>query len=332
MDTEREVVSEVAGSDTLAVLSKAEMDVQVTTAKMYPRDLKRFKNNSMAMVTMSEKVAGECIYALPRAGKTIEGPSARFAEILASNWGNCRAGARVIGEEKDYIIAQGVFHDLETNVAITYEVKRKITNKQGKRYNADMIMTTANAACSIALRNSVLKGIPKAMWDEMYEAARKEIVGDAKTLANKVADALQYLQKLGATEEMVLGKLELKSTEDINSDHLVTLRGLATAIKDGDTTVERAFGPDTENKEGGAQDVMDRMASSKEKESSRGKKEESEPKSIKNHLTKELRDYCNGDMLEMQKYLGSKDIDDIKDATEEQCQAAYDDLKKLQGK
>lgn len=326
---EGEIISEVAGSETLAVLSKAEMDVQITTAKMYPRDLKRFKDNSMAMATMSEKVAGECIYALPRAGKNIEGPSARFAEILASNWGNCRAGTRVVGEEKDYIIAQGVFHDLETNVAITCEVKRKITNKQGKRYNADMIMTTANAACSIALRNSVLKGIPKAMWDEMYEAARKTIVGDSKTLANKIADALGYLQKIGATEEMVLTKIGVSAKEDLTADNLITLKGLATAIKDGDTTVERAFGPDLEDKEGGAQDLMGRMEEKEKKPQEREKesKKEAPAKSIKNELTAAVRKHFDGDMVEMQKYLGSKDIDDIKDATDEQCNIALKELK-----
>ncbi len=335
MKTEGEIISEVAGSDTLAVLSKAEMDTQITTAKMYPRNLKKFRENSLAMVTMSEKVAGECIYALPRGDKNIEGPSARFAEMLVSNWGNCKAGARVIAEEKDYVVAQGVFHDLETNVAITYEVKRKITNRQGKRYNADMIGVTANAACSIGLRNAILKGIPKAMWDEMYEAARLKIVGDTKTLPNKIADALQYLQKYGATEEMVLNKLNLAAVKDMTADHLVTLRGLATSIKGGDTTVEFAFGPDTEEKKGGAEDVMERVNSTKEKKEPDSKKvntkEEvpTEKQDIKTELRWALRDHYKKDQLKIQKYLGSKDIDDIDDATDKQCQVAIKGLKGL---
>lgn len=54
--------------------------------------------------------------------------------------------------------AQGVFHDLERNVAITYEVRRRIVDKNGRRYKPDMIGVTANAACSIALRNAILRG------------------------------------------------------------------------------------------------------------------------------------------------------------------------------
>ena len=180
-------------------------------------------------------------YALPRDGKTIEGPSARFAEIVASAWGNCRAGARTVDDSGDFVTAQGVFHDLEKNVAITYEVKRRIVDRGGRRFKPDMIGVTANAACSIALRNAILKGVPKAFWTDMYESARKVIMGDARTLANRRAEALAYLQKLGATEAMVLAILGAQGVEDITLENLVTLRGIATAIKDGDTTVEQAF-------------------------------------------------------------------------------------------
>ncbi|KAG1166891.1 hypothetical protein G6F35_017935 [Rhizopus arrhizus] len=106
------------------------------------------------MVTLSQSIAEQCVYALPRDGKTIEGPSARFAEVIASAWGNNRAGARVIDDKGEFIIAQGVFHDLERNVAITYEVQRRIVDRQGRRFKPDMIGVTANAACSIALRNA----------------------------------------------------------------------------------------------------------------------------------------------------------------------------------
>ena len=223
---------------------------------------------------MNEKVASDCVYAVPRGGKTIEGPSSRFAEALIHSYGNCIAGARVVGEEEGFIVAQGVFHDLEKNSKIMYEVKRKITDKKGKRFNADMIQVTANAACSIALRNSSLKGIPKAYWEPAYLSARQTIMGDANTLANKVAEALEFLQKFGATEEMVLALLKLEAVADIKKDHIVTLRGIATAIKDGDTTVEQAFGPDTEEKAGGAADVIGKVKEGKSAEKKAAPKEE----------------------------------------------------------
>ena len=236
-------------SETLSLINKAEMDIQIVTAKKYPRSIKSFLNESLELATLNEKVAEECNYALPRKenGKTkmIEGPSARFAEIVASSWGNCRAGARVVAEDKEFITAQGIFHDLEKNVAITYEVKRRITGKDGRRFSTDMIAVTGNAACSIALRNAVLKGIPKAFWVGPYEAARKTAMGDAKTLVSRRSDALGYFKKLGVTEEQICATLGVKGVEDIGLEGLATLSGLKTAIKDGDTTVERAFSPDT---------------------------------------------------------------------------------------
>lgn len=235
----RELVT--AESGTVALLNKSEIDQQIATAHRYPRSIRGFLDEARALVTLNGDVAGECVYALPRDGKTIEGPSARFAEILAHSWGNARAGARVVDDKGDFVTAQGVFHDLEKNVAITYEVQRRIVDRQGRRFKPDMIGVTANAACSIALRNAILKGVPKAFWQSLYEEARKVIMGDAKTLANRRAEAMAYLQKFGATEAMVLGLLGVKGIEDVTLEHLVTLRGIATAIKDGDTTVEQAF-------------------------------------------------------------------------------------------
>lgn len=237
----REIQSMSVESGMVAVLNKSEIDQQIATAHRYPRSIKRFRDESLQMVTLNERIAESCIYALPRGGKTIEGPSARFAEVVASAWGNCRAGARTISDQGDFVTAQGVFHDLERNVAITYEVQRRITDAKGKRYNADMIGVTANAACSVALRNAILKGVPKAFWDDMYQAARQVVMGDVKTLANRRADAIKAFQGFGVSLDQICSKLEVAGVEDISLEHLVTLRGLLTAIKEGDTTPEQAF-------------------------------------------------------------------------------------------
>ena len=98
----------------------------------------------------------------------------------------------------EFLTAQGVFHDLERNVQVTMEVRRRITGKNGRRYSSDMIGVTGNAACSIALRNAVFRGIPRAFWIDIYDAARKAAVGDAQTLANKRAHMFAHFLKLGA--------------------------------------------------------------------------------------------------------------------------------------
>lgn len=249
-----------------ATINRSEIEQQITTARRFPRSLKRFRDEALQMVTLSESIAEQCVYALPRDGKTIEGPSARFAEIVASAWGNNRAGARVIDDKGEFIVAQGVFHDLERNVAITYEVQRRVVDKYGKRYKPDMIGVTANAACSIALRNAVLKGVPKAFWEDMYAEARKVIMGSVQTLANRRAKAIEAFQRYGVTPEQICAKLDVAGVEDIGLEHLVLLRGLLTAIKEGDTTPEDAFGNAQAGKPGAPTELPEIPAAEFEKQ------------------------------------------------------------------
>ena len=130
----------------LSAVSKAELDQQITTARAFPRSLKSFVTECREMACLNEKVASECFYIMPRDGKNIEGPSVRLGEIVQSAWGNCQSGARVVEEGQDFITAQGVFYDLQRNVKITMEVRRRITDKKGRRYSQDMVNVTGNAA------------------------------------------------------------------------------------------------------------------------------------------------------------------------------------------
>ena len=232
MDEEntREIMNVESG--TIALLNKSEIDMQVATAHKYPRSVAQFRKNVFNMVALSEQIAAECIYAIPRDGKMIEGPSARFAEVVASAWGNSRAGARVVSDQGEFVTAQGVFHDLEQNVAITYEVQRRIVNKQGRRFSPDMITVTANAACSIALRNAILKGVPKAFWSEMYDGARKTAMGDTKTLPTRRAEVLATLLRFGVAPEQVFAKLGIVGEADLGLEELAQLKFILTAIKD----------------------------------------------------------------------------------------------------
>lgn len=241
-DEPREVAASAENSLANA-RARVELDQQVATARAYPRSIKRFVSECLDMATLNEQVAEECFYAIPRDGKVISGPSTRLAEIVASAWGNCRAGARVVDEGAEFITAQGVFQDLERNVHVTMEVRRRITGKNGRRFGQDMIGVTGNAACSIALRNAVFRGVPKALWNEVYEAARKCAVGSAVTLVAKRDAMFAHFQKLGAGREQVLAVVGVQGEHDIGLDELATLKGLATAIKDGETTVDLAFAP-----------------------------------------------------------------------------------------
>jgi hypothetical protein len=226
----------------------AEIDRQIATAKQHPRDVKQALKDAAELATLTEPLARECMYALQRkdaAGKKviIEGPSIRLAEIIAATWGNCRYGSRVVEEGREFVTAQGFFADLQQNTAMTFEVKRRITTRSGARFGSDMIAVTANAACSIAMRNAILKGIPKPIWEAVYQQTRKVALGDARSLPKRRDAAIDFFVKAGAAEADVLAFLSIEHRTDITLEHLGVLYGLAEAIKAGEVEAVTAFKP-----------------------------------------------------------------------------------------
>tara|TARA_Y100000310_G_scaffold334268_1_gene413705 strand:+ start:2371 stop:3414 length:1044 start_codon:yes stop_codon:yes gene_type:complete len=219
------------------------VDLQISTARKYPRDVDVFVQTVAGMALRDEETAGKCIYGLPRAGKVIEGPSVRFAEIIVAAWKNVRADVQAlpVGPKDTECTSVATFFDLETNVAIRIATKRRIVNKENRRYSDDMIVMTQNANNSIAFRNAVFKGIPEALWDPIYDRARVLALGEGGTIIQKRQDMISWFSKLGIQEAAILKRLDVASAGDINVDELVKLKGLANAIKDGEITAEQAF-------------------------------------------------------------------------------------------
>lgn len=235
----------MSGSGSLEAVDRASIDMQIATAKKYPRSVAQALKEAKELATLDEETAGSMFYVLPRGGKKIEGPSARLAEIMAYSWGNLRADADIVAEDRTHVTAMGTCFDLEKNVAIRVRVKRRITDKKGARYNEDMIGVTSNAAISIALRNAVFKVIPQAFARRIYETARQVSVGKAGTMAQKRHSAMEWFLKAGVDAEQVYKLLDVKGFDDIGVDEIITLKGLVNALKDGETTVEQVFRPTT---------------------------------------------------------------------------------------
>ena len=223
---------------------KATIDMQISTAKAYPRNIKRSMENAIAIVTIDQETAKTCTYSVPRGGKPITGPSVHLAKILAQVWGNLRVESKVVSIDSKQITSEAVCFDLENNLAIKAQVKRSIMGKTG-RFSDDMITVTGNAANSIALRNAVLSVIPRAIVDKVYNSAKQAITGDVSDEAKLISRRKQVVDGLkdtfSVTEKEILTAIGKAAINHITSDDLVVLIGIGTAIKDGDTTVEMAF-------------------------------------------------------------------------------------------
>lgn len=240
--TQVEVI-QVSGSESLAALNRSEIDVQISTAKQYPRNLSQVLNNIETLATLDEETASACFYMLRRQGKLIEGPSVRMAEIIASSWGNIRVQSRIVSNDGKMITAQGVCHDLESNYAVSSEVKRRITGRDGRTFSDDMQVVTGNAACAIAMRNALFKVVPMALVKKVIAKAKKVSLGEATSLEESREKMTDYFQKIGVDQQHLFDYLSVEKIEEIDIDMVVELRGLATAIKEGITTVQETFFP-----------------------------------------------------------------------------------------
>lgn len=240
-------VMEVLAPSALESQERAAIDMQIATAKRHPRgDVAKIRQRMVDLATLDQDTAAACFYTLKRKAengeqKIIEGPSIRLAEIALVCWGNVRAAARVIENDGKKVTCQGICIDLESNVAISVEVQRRITTRSGQTYGEDMQIVTSNAGNAIALRNAILKLIPGAIIKQVFDKAKQASIGNGSILI-KWQNAVKVFTNWSVTEAELLWYVERTSTKDLEDDDVVKLRGLLTALKDNDTSVQDTFG------------------------------------------------------------------------------------------
>lgn len=249
-------IIEVNGGDMLEALNRSEIDMQIATAQRYPRDIKKCKENMVNLAAIDDTIAYNCFYHLERTDKDgkkaiIEGPSVRFTEIISACWKNLRIAGRIIANDGKTITAQGVCHDLESNVAYSVEVKRSILTSKGYTYSQDMQVVVGNAAVAIAQRNAICKVIPQVLINSVVKEVQKKamehisIIGVQESWKQCVAF---MQQNYNVSESMMLEYLG-KNRDEITAADIQTVGGIYNAIKEGTTTVEETFHKPKEQKE-----------------------------------------------------------------------------------
>lgn len=237
---------EVASSTAITAIERAQIDIQIATAHQFPRDTRSALRELVTLCTLDVETAESMTYALKRkdeSGQTkyIVGPSVRFAEMVVHAMGNVRAGGRIVAIDDTMITGQGVCHDLEKNVAVSIEARRRITNKKGKRYNDDMIVTTGNAAVAIGFRNAVFKVFPMALCKKAWESARAMASGAGVPIEQRRKRALDWFAAYGKKESDVLRVLGKTKVEEIGEEQIEILNGLRVGVQEGTQTIPGIF-------------------------------------------------------------------------------------------
>jgi len=262
-DGDGEIIEAEVVSYDLSEVTRAEIDIQISTAKRWPRDIQRFLRDTETLATRTQEMARACMYTLPAragGGKPIVGPSVRLAEIALHCYGNVRCTVRIASEQDKFIVAQFSGIDLERNVGVQLEVRRRITDRSGRRFSDDMIVMTGNAASAIALRNGVWKLIPAALVEPIFAKVRQVAVGKEEDVVRMRADWVTYWQSQGISPEVLYRTLGVSGIEAIGLQQIEAMVGWQTGLEDGSLKLAQVFAPPAPPPEEETKSKTDRLA------------------------------------------------------------------------
>lgn len=265
------------GSGTKVQESRAVAEIQaaVLMAKQSPR------NQGQSYLDIIDTCkrgafAETAMYAYPRGGTMVEGPSIRMAEVLARCWGNCRVGITIQSQNAERTEARAYAYDLQTNYMIDqdFTVPHKRTTKTGvKRLTdeRDIRELVANIG-SRHLRGCILRLIPSDVVDDAVQQVKQTLVSSDVPIGEQIKKMIKAFNELGVKVEHLEKRLGHNMDATIPQE-IVTLKGIYKSIKDGMAKREDFF----ELKSKVAEDAQDELKELVNK----NKKETKEPEKAK---------------------------------------------------
>lgn len=236
----------------LASRAETQVKAAMAMAKMYPRNMIEAENRIL-QACQRKALAEDALYAYPRGGKKVTGPSIRMAEALAQCWGNLDCGVKELDRRDGESTVESYAWDLETNTRIskTFTVKHTRTKNEGYGADKKVIHTkleddrdiyelTANQAAR-RLRACILAVIPGDIIDNAVAECGKTLAGGStEPLIDRAKKMVKAFSSMGVTQDNLEEYLGHKLDAIIEMD-LVTLRGVAKSIKDGMSKAEDHF-------------------------------------------------------------------------------------------
>lgn len=265
---------EIVQPSALEATERAAIDIQINTAKRFPRSLQAFKQRAIDMATIDEETAESCLYRRPVGMKDgqqqfAEGMSVRLAEIIGATYGNLRVRAFIVEQTERFVRACGQAIDLETNFASSSEVVESTVKKNGQPYDERMRVVIAKAALAKARRDATFQVVPRALARPVETKVRELLMGNTEALDKRRAKVLSWVSKLGIDAKRVWAALGIAGEAELGAEQLETLTGIRTALKDGETTLDESFpDPKTVGPKQGIGEIVGKPADGKASEAS----------------------------------------------------------------
>lgn len=223
----------------------AEAQGKLIIAKRFPRDEARCYSKIM-QACARKSLAEIAMYAFPRGGQTVKGPSIRLAEELARCWENMSYGTRELSRKEGISEMEAFAWDEETNVrSVQQFTVRHIRDKQGGgvalRDERDIYELTANQAAR-RLRARILAIIPPDIIEAAIDQCRKTLAGaNDEPIVDRVRRMVTAFARFGVTPEQIERKLK-HPLEETTAEDIVDLTAIYTSLKDAQSSVGDWFG------------------------------------------------------------------------------------------
>ncbi|OQA34773.1 MAG: hypothetical protein BWY56_01837 [Acidobacteria bacterium ADurb.Bin340] len=240
----------------LAAQAKAMIEARFIMAMQRPRDLDMVRQR-LLKECQRPTFAEVARYRKP-IGKGVEGPSIRFAEAAIRCMTNIVVETLTVFDDREKRIVRVSVTDLEANVPYSKDVTipkaverrkpkpgdvvlRQRVNSHGEpvfliEATDDEILNQENALISKAVRTLGLRLVPGDLIDEAMDAVmetlRNRDAQDPDAAKRKLFDAFAGV---GVTVDQIKEYLGHKG-DVLNPKELADLRGLFSALRDGETT------------------------------------------------------------------------------------------------
>lgn len=237
-DNSVELAGNQNGSDLSVESNRSIAEVQgaIIVAQKFPRNMNAIYNRTM-VACQRKKLAEQSMYAYPKGGQMVSGPSIRLAETLARNFGNLSYGIKEVDQRDGESVMLAYCWDLETNVRSIKEftVKHERHSKRGVtklKDPRDIYEVTANIGAR-RLRNCILSVIPGDLCDEAQDQCEKTLQGNSKEpLSDRIKKMTHAFSEIGVTAEMLEKRLGHPANAMVDVQ-LIELRKIYQSIRDG---------------------------------------------------------------------------------------------------
>lgn len=189
-------------------------------------------------------LAEQAMYAYPRGGTLVTGPSIRLAEAIAQSWKHLDFGIEEVSQSNGVSVAKAFCIDLQKNTRSTkiFYVKHERHSKKGVARLTDpreIYELVANQGAR-RLRACILAVIPGDVIEAAVDQCKKTLESSDVPIADQIRKMIIAFDELGVKVEHLEKRLGHKLDSVIPAE-IVILKGVYKSLKDGMATREDFF-------------------------------------------------------------------------------------------